>query len=646
MFQEILTKIDFISPIFYQVLYMTVIGSIVGLIIYFIRNLFDKKISGKWKCIMWCIALITLLIPIRIEIQTNKTPVIQNEIIDRVEEIKHISNYEYVQIPQNEEIFESSKIKKQQSEDTVIDTDTLDTEKQNTMPLKTIFINIIIPHIWLLGTIAFVITFLSGIKKINRRIIRNIYKDERLENILRECKNQLNIKKKVKIILQKYKRVPSIFGIFNPSILVTEQTLEEDNETIKYIFLHELSHYKRKDIIFNFVLLCILSIHWFNPIVWFLFKKIRQDIEIGADELASKGLNQTEKKEYGMVLINLLRNRVEENYTASMLCMSDTGKNMERRIHMIKRKSTSIILSMLLLIIIACVVAGFVFIKVVNVQDLPTFDESNILSQNENIEPVTEHINENNIVRESKEENAIVETSKNIELTDKEKTEIEEYVNKVCNVMIKELPEFNSIEQADKYWIYSHILFIDNKRPEIYQEEPFVHVFPSLTKSEIEKNIKELFGSDLTVDLDKDMELNKDLLDIAANVSYVKDYDVYEFIPFGTDLATYYAIDTIEKENEEYKVSMVEYLEGGDLEEKYPDGIYSLIYKYSTPGTYLGNEVFAHKYQQGISKEDLKKELDVEVLKRKDQFRNFYIKLKKESSGKIYITESKLVRSN
>lgn len=631
MFQEILTKIDFISPIFYQVLYMTVIGSIVGLIIYFIRNLFDKKISGKWKCIIWCIALITLLIPIRVEIQTNKTPVIQNEIIDRVEEIKHISNYEYAQIPQNEEIFEESKINEEQSEDTVIDIDTLDTEKQNTMPLKTIFINIIIPYIWLLGTISFIVTFLSGIKKINRRIIRNIYKDERLENILRECKIQLNIKKKVKIVLQKYKRVPSIFGIFNPSILVTEQTLEEDNETIKYIFLHELSHYKRKDIIFNFVLLCILSIHWFNPIVWFLFKKIRQDIEIGADELASKGLNQTEKKEYGMVLINLLRNRVEENYTASMLCMSDTGKNMERRIHMIKRKSTSIILSMILLIIIAGVVAGFVFIKVVNVQDLPIFDESNILSQNENVE-------QNNIVRESKEENTIVETSKDTALTDKEKTEIEEYINSICNWFHGALPEFNNINEADKNWIYFCL-----------QPRVNTTTYSYSSKEEIEEDLRSLFGDDLIFDVEKDIKQNPE----AYWPYYNPEDGKYGFPHFGTYINAYYVINDIKKNNNIYTVNLVEYFETDDYYQVYSKdlGEYAIVHNYQT---YNEEDNHTGVFHIEYSKLDNSNEshfipdkvLNSEVLKRKDQFRNFDVTLKKDNNGKIRITESKLVNSN
>ena len=142
--------------------------------------------------------------------------------------------------------------------------------------------------------------------------------------------------------MQDYKKVPSIFGIFNPAILITEDTLRENDSTLKYIFLHELSHYKRLDLVFNYILVLVLSIHWFNPVVWVLFNKVRQDIELGADELATKRLDKNQRKEYGMTLINLIKNCTKENYTASILCISDNEKNLERRILMIKYKIFSI----------------------------------------------------------------------------------------------------------------------------------------------------------------------------------------------------------------------------------------------------------------------------------------------------------------
>lgn len=607
MVQEILIKMDFISPIFYQVLYMTVVGSIVGLIIYFIRNIFDSKISGKWKCMMWIIALITLLVPIRFEIKTTKAPVIQSEIINKVEDIKYIGKYEqyssrsFANIDNNEgkTIPNAEEVESTQSE-------IISSNENNKVPIPTKYItlNIILPAIWMLGTISFIVTFLSGIRKINRRISRNVYRDERLQNILMESKNQLHIKKKVKIILQKYKKVPSIFGIFNPSILITEQLLEEDNETIKYIFLHELSHYKRKDILFNFILLCILSIHWFNPVVWFLFKKIRQDIEIGADELASKNLNKDEVKQYGMVLINLLRSRIEENYTASMLCMSDTGKNMERRILMIKRKSTSIILSILLLIIIVGVVAGFVFVKVENVEELPSLSDINLFSNDDTIELVTED----------------------------EKAEISEYLEKICTgtYNTNTLPEFDDINNADKYWVYSHL-----------QERIFSK--SQLTKDEIENYLKKLYGTDLTVNLENDKSENEDLLRMSANIYYNEEQDVYELWPYGWDLNTWYAIDNIEKINNQYNVKLIEYFQTVDLEEKYGNiGDFSLIYTSDEiENKTNANEILKVK-TANMERDELKQEIDNEVLKIKEEFRSYNVTLGYDSNGKICAKKIKL----
>ena len=92
MFQQILNNMYLISPIFYKVLYMTVIGSIVGILIYFVRNIFDKKISGKWKCIMWCIVLVSLLIPIRYEIKTTNK-ITHTNLINKIENIKNIPEY-------------------------------------------------------------------------------------------------------------------------------------------------------------------------------------------------------------------------------------------------------------------------------------------------------------------------------------------------------------------------------------------------------------------------------------------------------------------------------------------------------------------------------------------------------------------------
>ena len=128
--------------------------------------------------------------------------------------------------------------------------------------------------------------------------------------------------------------------------------------------MHELSHYKRKDSLFNYVLLIITVIHWFNPFVWIFFKKIRQDIELATDEMVLEKLQKNEKKEYGMTLINSLQIFQEEPYTAKLLCVTDDNKNMERRIKMVKlsekfKKNKSLIAIISIIIIIVGILLFF-----------------------------------------------------------------------------------------------------------------------------------------------------------------------------------------------------------------------------------------------------------------------------------------------
>ena len=77
--------VDILVPGFYKILYMSMIGSIVGILIYIITKIFDDKLSAKWKCIIWILPLLLLMVPInRIEINTSSNFVI-NTAVDNIE---------------------------------------------------------------------------------------------------------------------------------------------------------------------------------------------------------------------------------------------------------------------------------------------------------------------------------------------------------------------------------------------------------------------------------------------------------------------------------------------------------------------------------------------------------------------------------
>lgn len=352
---EILINIgNIISPIFYKLLYMSIIGTILGVLILVITKLFDDKISAKWKCLMWIIPLIFLMIPIqRIEIKTkNDIPIVSA--VDKVEDIFsgiELSDYQTIEINSNE-------LKQQPKTESGKIYNTTN-KKQD---IEEIILHTIIPILWLLGSVIGITIFvISNIGLINKIRKTEKLKNYRIKNIQRECKRKLKINKKIEIRIQKLKGSPCIYGIMNPKILVPEDFEEKEDEIVENVFMHELSHYKRKDMITNCILLVMTVIHWFNPFVYAFFKKMRQEMELATDEIALSKMNKEEKKKYGLTLINLLETYQCEEIGAKMLCITDDSKNMQRRIMRIKNsgKRAHKIISILSVLIIAIITLPF-----------------------------------------------------------------------------------------------------------------------------------------------------------------------------------------------------------------------------------------------------------------------------------------------
>ena len=575
---------NLIPIIFYQVLYMTVIGSIFGLIFLIIRNIFDKKISGKLKCFIWMIILLTFIIPIRFEISLE--PNNENKVISQVREIKNTS--ESILMSRIESIKGISRAESNISQNTDIAfidmnkiNNTVQNAKTNETNIKDLLLKTIIPYLWGLAFVTFIITFIVGNQKLKNRISKNIYIDDRIDRILQGVKKELNIKKNIKIIMQNYKKVPSIFGIFNPAILITEDTLKEDDTTLKYIFLHELSHYKRMDLVFNYILILVLSMHWFNPVVWLLFNKIRQDIEIGADELATKSLNKIQRKEYGMTLI---KNCTKENYTSSLLCITDNEKNLERRILMIKGKTKTAIIAIIITIIVLGILAGIILVKF---NDQKSFSHMEKLSGPGSL--------------------GLKEENEQVEISSEEKQELEKYINKICNpTCVVRIDEFNDINKASKKWIYSHL------------ESTTTYV----TEDEIKNQLQELLGNNLIIDVKNDIASTDDVVMPIYDETTKK----YALPIFGMDNVPVYIINSIEMNNGEYVVNVIEYNEMADLYES--DNLHEIII--SAYGK-NGENIWKFRVNQDTSEDEIVKE----VLKRKNEFQSYNITLEKKDNNFI-----------
>lgn len=101
-------------------------------------------------------------------------------------------------------------------------------------------------------------------------------------------------------------KTPFVFGLVNPKIYLPKNLLKIEKQ---YIIKHEQTHINRKDHIIKFIAFIVVSIHWFNPLVWLSFFLMTEDMELSCDEKVIKELGSGIKKDYSNSLLSLSAGR-------------------------------------------------------------------------------------------------------------------------------------------------------------------------------------------------------------------------------------------------------------------------------------------------------------------------------------------------
>lgn len=142
-------------------------------------------------------------------------------------------------------------------------------------------------YIWILGILALLIYSVISIL-----LLKNSLKNSQwIEKNIYEAKNL---------------KTPFVIGFISPKIYLP---LGLNTEEKRYILLHEQTHIKRKDHIIKLIAFLIVSIHWFNPLVWIAFILMSIDMELSCDERVLKLMDKDIKKAYATSLLSFATER-------------------------------------------------------------------------------------------------------------------------------------------------------------------------------------------------------------------------------------------------------------------------------------------------------------------------------------------------
>ena len=99
---------------------------------------------------------------------------------------------------------------------------------------------------------------------------------------------------------------PFVLGILNPRIYLPYAM---DGKNQDHVVAHEQAHIRRKDHWWKPLGFLLLSIHWFNPLMWVAYILLCRDIELACDEKVIAELGNEQRADYSQALVACAVNR-------------------------------------------------------------------------------------------------------------------------------------------------------------------------------------------------------------------------------------------------------------------------------------------------------------------------------------------------
>ena len=186
---------------------------------------------------------------------------------------------------------------------------------------------------WLAGAALMLGAGVAGYRRNLSRIKREAHPPgEDLARILREATREAGLGGVPRVLMSPAVESPAVTGLFRPLLLLPSTFPRGFSDAeARLILLHELTHVKRCDLPVNWLICVLQSIHWFNPLLWFAFARMREDREAACDaQVLSLGPDR--RSDYGNALLKLQLSSPSSNLTLGFVGIFERSSNLRARI--------------------------------------------------------------------------------------------------------------------------------------------------------------------------------------------------------------------------------------------------------------------------------------------------------------------------
>ena len=336
---------------------MSFSGSLLILALLLGKRFLKDKISRQWQYYIWLIVLLRLLLPFGPEVS------LMGKAYQAVDQA--ISQTVPLPPQQNAPGYNLAPAvgAEQHNEPVNSPADDITTAHQF-QDIGVLLIN----HIWLvwlvaaLGLLIRKITIYQGFVRYIKAGLTPVSDIERLDE-LSIVAEQSGIKKPIELCVNPLVSSPLLIGFFRPCIVLPSADIPEKD--FRYIILHELTHYKRRDMFYKWLVQITVCLHWFNPLVYLMSREITKACEFSCDEAVLAKMGSSNAQDYGKTLLDAMAavGRYKENLGA--VTLSENKELLKERLGAImKFKKKSKAIQLLTGMLTLCIVFSAAFIGI------------------------------------------------------------------------------------------------------------------------------------------------------------------------------------------------------------------------------------------------------------------------------------------
>lgn len=207
-------------------------------------------------------------------------------------------------------------------------------------------------HIWLAGAAIHFLWFAVSYFRFCRSLKQDCLPLWEHEQALLEG---LRGKWRVEACRSPLAQTPMLVGLIRPRIILPETAIT--TLQLECILRHELTHLRRRDLLYKWFTVAVTSFHWFNPLMPWLRREIARCCELSCDEAVIGSMNEDWKRTYGETLLALAAvSALPRAVPATTLC-EEKKQLKERLVGILKYKHVTAVI-LLLSCLLALLVAG------------------------------------------------------------------------------------------------------------------------------------------------------------------------------------------------------------------------------------------------------------------------------------------------